>query len=100
MKAEIFNLRVWIQGADERYIKTNLDKILKESELTVLGDMEKQFSPYGYTKLWLLAESHLAIHTFPEENKTYIELSSCHSGKQNTFTNLLYETFTMTKEQK
>lgn len=27
--------------------------------------------------LWLLAESHFAIHTFPEENKMYIEISSC-----------------------
>ena len=29
------------------------------------------------TALFLLSESHFAIHTFPEENTTYIELSSC-----------------------
>ena len=39
--------------------------------------MEHYFTPYGYTALFLLAESHFALHTFPEENKTYIELSSC-----------------------
>ena len=32
-------------------------------------------------------ESHFAIHTFPEENKTYIELSSCNEEKQIYFVN-------------
>nr|DAO98746.1 MAG TPA: S-adenosylmethionine decarboxylase [Caudoviricetes sp.] len=27
--------------------------------------------------MWLLTESHFAVHTFPEFGKTYIELSSC-----------------------
>jgi S-adenosylmethionine decarboxylase len=27
--------------------------------------------------LFLLSESHFAIHTFPEEGQSYIELSSC-----------------------
>ena len=48
--------------------------------------------PEGYTALWLLGESHFAIHTFPEEQKTYIELSSCNLEyyeffKANVYTN-------------
>ena len=39
--------------------------------------MEHYFTKQGYTGLWLLAESHFAIHTFPEEDKIYIEISSC-----------------------
>lgn len=35
------------------------------------------FDPFGYTCLILLSESHLAIHTFPERGKAYIELTSC-----------------------
>ncbi len=39
-----------------------------------LAELEIYQSKIG---LWLLAESHFAIHTFPEENKMYIEISSC-----------------------
>ena len=47
--------------------------------------MEHSFQPQGYTAIWLLAESHFAIHTFPEENKTYIELSSCNRTMYHAF---------------
>ena len=38
-----------------------------------------------YTSLYLLGESHFAIHTFPEENSTYIELVSCVKDKFDNF---------------
>jgi len=38
---------------------------------------EHFFNPFGYSALWLLSESHFAVHTFPEHNQSYIELSSC-----------------------
>lgn len=44
---------------------------------TILNFVEHHFQPQGYTALWLLAESHCALHTFPEEERSYIELSSC-----------------------
>ena len=51
--------------------------------------MEHAFEPIGWTGIWLLAESHLAIHTFPEENKTYIEISSCNKEMYDEFLKLL-----------
>ena len=57
--------------------------LLLNSGFKILQSIEHHFDPYGYTALFLLAESHLAIHTFPEENKSYIELSSCN---ENYFT--------------
>lgn len=51
--------------------------ILQECGFNICGIIEKYFEPHGYTALFLLSESHFAIHTFPEENKVYIELSSC-----------------------
>jgi len=47
--------------------------------------MEHNFAPQGYTAIWLLSESHFAIHTFPEEHKTYIELSSCNREMYDRF---------------
>ena len=55
------------------------------SGFTILGKLEHFFEPAGYTNLWLLAESHCALHTFPEETKTYIELSSCSIDKFQRF---------------
>lgn len=77
MKAEIFNVRGWIdETVPEKLIK-HYTKLLKTSGFDVLGFQDYFFNPMGWSGLWLLGESHLAIHTFPEENKSYIELSSC-----------------------
>lgn len=43
----------------------------------MLAVTEHRFRPYGYTALWLLGESHFALHTFPECGRTYYEISSC-----------------------
>jgi S-adenosylmethionine decarboxylase len=77
MKAKIWNYSKWIKETNAIELKKHCDKLLIESGFTILGFIEYNFKPFGYSVLWLLAESHLAIHTFPEENKSYIELSSC-----------------------
>lgn len=55
----------------------------------VLEVVEHHFQPQGYTCLWLLAESHFAVHTFPEHGRTYIELASCNGAKYRHFLMLL-----------
>jgi len=77
VKAKIYNFRKWINTIDEMYLKNVFNRMLKESGFGVEKHIEKRFNPYGYTGLWLLSESHFAVHTFPEKNKAYIELSSC-----------------------
>ena len=52
-------------------------RMLEEAGFNVLDVLEHYFKPQGYTALYLLSESHFAVHTFPEFGKTYIELSSC-----------------------
>lgn len=89
MKAEIFNIKKWIIGCDPNYLKYIINEMLEKTEFSILNFNEYYFKNYGYTALWLLGESHLAIHTFPEENKTYLELSSCNEKKNNKFLDLL-----------
>ena len=55
--------------------------LLKESRFHILQINTQTFEPHGFTAVWILAESHLALHTFPENGKTYIELSSCNEQK-------------------
>jgi S-adenosylmethionine decarboxylase len=85
MKAEIFNFSHWINTTDNILIKGYFDKLLKDSGFNILNYQEHLFNPYGYTGLWLLSESHFAVHTFPEEDKSYIELSSCNVDFYNYF---------------
>ncbi|MBL4746918.1 MAG: S-adenosylmethionine decarboxylase [Flavobacteriaceae bacterium] len=77
VKAAIYNFQQWISMTEPMELKTAFNNILALSGYKVLNFTEHLFQNGGYTCIWLLAESHLAIHTFIAENKTYIELSSC-----------------------
>jgi len=77
MEARIYNIRTWINETNPEKLKNNYSDLLGLSKFEILNFQEHYFEPEGYTALWLLGESHFAIHTFPEENKSYIELSSC-----------------------
>jgi len=84
----MFNHSEWINETDPFILRNYYNNILKESEFGVLSFVEYHFEPFGYTALWLLSESHFAIHTFPEENKSYIELSSCIEHQYKKFKQL------------
>ena len=77
MKAEIFNIKGWVKEIDPYKLKNQYRDLLALSGFDILSFQDYYFTPVGWTGLWLLGESHLAIHTFPEESKSYIELSSC-----------------------
>jgi len=91
MKADMWSHVDWVElnGTTDTELKAQYDDLLKRSGFTILNFVDHFFSPHGYTALWLLGESHFAIHTFPEENKYYIELSSCIEEKYDNFKQLL-----------
>lgn len=73
----MFNYNGWITETNPHKICKHFNSLLLQSNFKVLKTISHHFKPFGFTGLWLLSESHFAVHTFPEENKTYIELSSC-----------------------
>ena len=77
MKAKMYNYKTWIKYKDEKIISIEIENMIKESGFTIIDKIEHYFPKQGYTGLWLLAESHCAVHSFPEEEKIYIEISSC-----------------------
>ena len=77
MKAVMYNYNTWIKYQKEEILIDYFEKLLKKSGFTIINKVEHYFEVQGYTGLWLLAESHFAIHTFPEEDRAYIEISSC-----------------------
>ncbi len=44
---------------------------------TVIGEVKYDFCPQGASAVLLLAESHYAIHTFPEEQKAVACFHTC-----------------------
>jgi S-adenosylmethionine decarboxylase proenzyme len=52
--------------------------------LTVVGERFHQFEPQGVTGMVLLAESHLAIHTWPEHRFVSIDVYVCNYTGDNS----------------
>lgn len=53
------------------------EKALKASNMTVVNRTSHQFEPQGTTAVWILAESHMAIHTYPEEKFMAVDVFTC-----------------------
>ena|SRR5437867_197851 len=54
------------------------------SGLSAVGDRFHQFDPQGVTGTVLLAESHLAIHTWPESRFASVDVFVCNFRSDNT----------------
>lgn len=95
----IYNYKAWLKITHPNALYSNFNSFLQEAGYEVINFVEHHFQPQGYTCLWLLAESHLAIHTFPEKGLTYIELSGCNPEKNNAFVALVEQLQTESSEK-
>lgn len=62
---------------DSEKLKSIFNKTLKEHNFSILKTTFYSFEPQGFTAIFLLSESHLAVHTYPEHNSLYFNLYSC-----------------------
>ena len=63
-------------------IQPFLDKIVETLKLNVVDKCSHQFEPHGATLVYLLAESHLTLHTFVDDGKLSIDLFTCNLGTE------------------
>ncbi|MBK1986613.1 S-adenosylmethionine decarboxylase [Sphaerospermopsis aphanizomenoides BCCUSP55] len=67
--------------------KTDFIEVLKNAAntagLTVVGEVSFAFQPQGVSAVILLAESHIALHFWPEESKVTIDIHICDYQKDN-----------------
>jgi len=82
---QMFNFKQRITMTNPSSLKKQFDALLSEAWFSLLWFQDHHFSPQGYTALWLLGESHFALHTFPEDERTYIELTSCNKEYYDFF---------------
>jgi S-adenosylmethionine decarboxylase proenzyme len=49
----------------------------KLAKATIIGSHFHQFSPFGISGVVVIAESHLAIHTWPEHGYAAVDIFTC-----------------------
>lgn len=62
---------------DLEELKSIMDTICISNNFTVLQRIEEIFEPQGLSIIYLLSESHMSIHTFPEKNYIAFDLYTC-----------------------
>jgi S-adenosylmethionine decarboxylase proenzyme len=65
-------------------LRTLCLELVRASGLCAVGHSFHQFAPCGVTGTVLLAESHLAIHTWPESGFASIDVFVCNHMADNT----------------
>jgi S-adenosylmethionine decarboxylase proenzyme len=58
-------------------VENILTSAIKKTDCTIIGKQEKKFEPQGLTIVYVLSESHMSIHTWPEYNACAIDFYNC-----------------------
>lgn len=72
---EIFNSNDNLASCE--FVEQKLDILANELNLSVVNRVEHNFSPHGATIVYVLSTSHLAVHTWPENNYAHVDLFVC-----------------------
>ena len=80
-----------------------LEEICQKYDYSILNKASHCFQPQGFTILYLLSESHLSVHTFPEKNYIAFDLYTCRDYSDNSvyheIYDLLIEKFSATRDK-
>lgn len=83
-----------LHGCKEINNNALLKKALKEACIsagaTIVGEVEHEFTPQGYTCAFILAESHASIHAYPEHNFAYADFFFCGKAIPELFQETLF----------
>jgi len=58
-------------------LEKEMNQAAKVSKATIIKSVFHQFSPQGVTGVVVVAESHLAIHTWPEHGYAAVDFFTC-----------------------
>lgn len=81
---------------DEHACQAALKGVIADAGMTELHSLTHHFTPQGISVVTLLAESHIALHTWPELRGGYVTLTTCkkpHQAFSTRTVEILQETF-------
>ena len=58
-------------------VKTSMIEAAKRAQATIVDVVFHEFNPFGISGVVVIAESHLAIHTWPEYRYAAVDVFSC-----------------------
>jgi S-adenosylmethionine decarboxylase proenzyme len=64
---------------DENLIVSAVADGITRSGATICGMQTKRFEPAGFTAMFLLSESHVSVHTYPDQNSLFFDAFTCGS---------------------
>ena len=62
---------------DLRFIEDSMKEAAVRAGSTIVDSVFKRFEPHGISGVVVIAESHLAIHTWPEYGYAAVDLFTC-----------------------
>jgi S-adenosylmethionine decarboxylase proenzyme len=68
---------------DLKSLKQLCEHICFLNNFSILGMLEHAFHPEGFSFIFLLSESHMSIHTFPEKRFVSFDLYTCRQYDNN-----------------
>jgi S-adenosylmethionine decarboxylase len=76
--AKLINCRINEElFSNEKFIGEICDKIVEKLKMKFIDKLFFKFKPHGLSMIYLIAESHIAIHTWPEYKFVDVEIVSC-----------------------
>lgn len=64
------------------WVKTKIASLIDKLDIKVLKNVEHLFQPQGISLLYIISSSHMAVHTWPENDYIHIELLTCSRNKK------------------
>lgn len=71
------------------FVEELANNIIYDLDLKVVKKMSHIFSPAGITLGYILSQSHLVVHTYPESGIIHVDLVMCANRSEREFENSL-----------
>lgn len=90
MICDISNIKNTKLLNNKELLKELLRNICINYNFEILKEVDYSFTPQGCTILFLLSESHISIHTFPERKHISFDIYTCRQYSNNNEYNEIY----------
>ena len=67
------------------FVEELADNMISDLDLKVVKKMSHIFSPAGITLAYILSQSHLILHTYPENSVIHVDLVMCAKRSKKEF---------------
>jgi len=74
-------------------IEHKVEEFIKEMSIKVIEEIHHDFKPYGATISYIISNSHLTVHTWPENEYLHIYLLSCKSISKSNLNKVIQKVF-------